>query len=60
MPLMSPRRASATSFVQRLAQRLDRAGGVLISAGLERILTLQLQQRRNVDQHFGYLILVHA
>ena len=37
-----------------------RAGGVEIGAGLERILALQLQQRRDVDQHFRYLVLVHA
>ena len=46
-------------FIQRLAQGLNGAGGVLIRAGLERILSLQLQQRRDVDQHFGYVILVH-
>jgi len=46
--------------VQRLAQVLNRAGGVPISAGLERVLPLQLQQRRDVDQHFGYLVLVHV
>ena len=47
-------------LVERLAQGLDRAGGVLIGAGLERVLTLQLQQRPNADQHFGYLVLVHG
>jgi hypothetical protein len=47
-------------FVQRLTQGLNGAGGVEISPALERILTLQLQQRRNINQHFGYLILVHA
>ena len=34
-------------LVQRLAQRLERARGILIGAGLERVLALQLQQRRN-------------
>ncbi len=45
---------------QRLAQRLNRPRRVQIRRRLERILPLQLQQRRNADQHFRYLILVHA
>ena len=47
-------------LLQRLAQGLDRARGILVGAGLEWVLTLQLQQRRNADQHFCYLVLVHA
>ena len=47
-------------FQNGVTQGLAGAGAVEISAGLERVLTIQFQQRRDTNQHFGYLTLVNA
>ena len=60
MPLISPRRFSATILAERLGQGLERACAVDISAGLEGVFALQFQQRPDVREDFGDLIFVHV
>src|SRR6185369_13229733 len=46
-------------LLQRFAHSLQSASGVAVSAGLERVLALEFEQRANLDQDFGYLLFVH-
>ena len=45
---------------ERLVQGFNRAGGVGVGAGLERIFALQFQQRADAHENFRDLIFVHA
>src|SRR5260221_4079539 len=46
-------------FLQRFAQAFEGAGGVGISAGLEGVLALELQQNANLRKDFSDLFLIH-
>src|SRR5260221_10936282 len=47
-------------FFQRFAQGFEGAGGVGISAGLERVLALEFQQNTDLRKDFSDLFLIHG
>ena len=59
MPLMRASDLWGEHRFQRLAQGLDGAGGVGVSARFERILAFEFEQRGDLRQNFSDLIFVH-
>ena len=59
MPLISPSYRSPAHLIKRFIQRLQRAGCIGVSAGLERVFALQLQQQTDLNQNLSHLVFVH-
>ena len=55
-----PQAVFRDEFVERLGQSFERAGGVGVGAGLERVLTLEFKQRADFVQNFRHAIFVHV